>query len=189
MALTTKLEAVNEILAGIGEPPVSSLSSGFVTASLAEQKLNAVSKETQERGWFFNTDTNIKLLPDSTGNINLPGNTLRVDQHRKGGGIVQRGVRLYDNLKHTYSFSQPVNLDIVVELAWEELPQAAREYAKYRAKRLFQADYMGEPTLTQIQSQEEITALHRLMQADSESGDFNIFDNYETADWLNRDLN
>lgn len=189
MALTTKLQAVNEILAGIGEPPVSSLSSGFVTASIAEQKLDAVNKEIQERGWFFNTETALKLLPDSNGHVMLPANTLRADEHRKGGGIVQRGRKLYDTLKHTYQFNQPVTLDVVVELAWEDLPQAAREYAKFRAKRLFQADYMGEPNLTQAQSQEEMSSYQRLMQADSESGDYNIFDNYETADWINRDLN
>lgn len=188
MALTTKLEAVNEVLAGIGELPVSSLSSGSVTASTAANKLEAVSRSTQERGWFFNTETNMKLLPDSNKNIQLPANTLRLDENSKGGGVVQRGLRLYDTTKHTFTFTSPVSVDIVVELAWEELPEAARVFIMYRAKRLFQADYMGEPLLTQTQTEEEKAAYHRLLQADSESGDYNIFDSYETANWLNRDL-
>lgn len=188
MALTTKLQAVNEILAGIGESPVSSLSSGFITASNAEQRLDEVSKNMQERGWFFNTENGMKLLPDSNGYIPLPNNTLRADVSQYGGSLVQRGLRLYDNAKHTYVFTQPVSLDIVVELSWEELPQAARDYAKFRAKRLFQADYMGEPNLLQVQSQEEGASFQRLLQADSSVADHNIFDNYEMASWLNRDL-
>lgn len=186
MALTTKLEAVNEVLAGIGESPVSSLSSGFTTASTAEQKLNSVSKAVQETGWFFNTETELELLPDSNGNIYLPSNTLRADEHEKGGTLVQRGLRLYDNKKHSYRFTQPVKIDVVVELPWDELPQAAREYIQYRTKRLFQADYMGEINLMKAQSEEEAAALYRLKQADSESGDFNIFDNYDLAFWHQR---
>ncbi len=187
MALTTKLEAVNQILAGVGEPPVNSLSSGFVTASIAASKLDAVSKEVQEHGWFFNTESSLRLLPDSNGFIQLPSNVLRVDDTNPSG-VTQRGLRLYDVTSHSFKFTKPVTVDVVVELSFEELPQAARSYIVYRAKRMFQADFMGEPTLVQSQSIEEREALMRLRQLESETGDFNIFDNQEMAGWINRDF-
>lgn len=187
MALTTKLEAVNQILAGVGEPPVSSLHSGLVSAATALDKLDVVSKEVQEIGWFFNTETSLRLLPDSNGHLVLPSNTLRVDDVNPSG-VVQRGLKLYDTRSHSYLFTQPISVDLVVELSFEELPQAARSYIVYRAKRIFQADYMSDTTLLQVQSQEEKEALYRLKQMDSETSDHNIFDNQDLADWTYRDI-
>lgn len=188
MSLTTKLQAVNEVLAGIGDSPVSSLSSGFVTASMAASKIDAISKELQERGWSFNTEEGMRLNPDFEGYIQLPDNVLRVDPTDVRSSLVQRGLRLYDKVKHTFKFTQGVNVVMVVELPFEELPEAARAYIKFRAKRLFQNDLMGDPTLHQIQTPEEKDAWARLEQMESESADHNIFDNYDLADWIRRDI-
>lgn len=189
MPLTTKIDAVNEVLAGIGESPVSSLSSGFVTASMAASRINTVSREVQEYGWYFNTDTRMRLAPDTEGNIRLPANTLRVDgSDIRRGTLVQRGLRLYDNLNHTYTFKVAVEVDLVVELPFEELPEAAKRYITLRAKRLFQDDLLGAVELHQAQTPDEIAALQTLKQMDSEVGDYNIFDNYDLADWIRRDI-
>lgn len=188
MALTTKLEAVNEVLAGIGESPVSSLASGFVTASMASDKIDAVSRELQERGWNFNIEEGLSLAPDVTGLIHLPANVLRVEHADERQPITQRGLKLYDKVRHSYTFTQSVQVHMVVELAFEELPEAARAYVKFRAKRLLQNDLLGDPTLHQVQTPEEKNAWERLEQMDSESTDHNIFDNYELAEWVRRDL-
>lgn len=188
MSLTSKLQAVNEVLAGIGEAPVSSLSSGFVTASMASQKIDAVSKELQERGWHFNTEESLRLVPDFEGNIRLPDNILRVDSVDNRAQVVQRGLRPYDKARHSFKFTSPVEATVVVQLEWDDLPEAARLYIQYRAKRLFQNDLMGDPTLHQIQTPEEKDAWARLSQMDSECEDYNIFDNYDLADWIRRDI-
>lgn len=188
MSLTTKLQAVNEVLAGIGEAPVSSLSSGFITASMAAQKIDAVSKELQERGWHFNTEEALPMTPDFEGNIRLPDNVLRVDPVDTASQVIQRGLRLYDKAQHSFRFSAPAVVTLVVELSWDELPEAARQFIKLRAKRLYQNDLMGDSTLHQIQTPEEKDAWARLCQMDSESEDYNLFDNYDLADWIRRDI-
>lgn len=190
MSLTTKLEAVNEVLSGIGESPVSSLDSGFITASMASSKIDSVSREVQERGWYFNTETGHRLAPDFEGFIRLPANTLRVDSSDiRRGTVTQRGLRLYDNVQHTYKFKRAIEVDIVVCLAFDELPEAAKRYITLRTKRLFQDDIMGAPGQHQTQSEDEIRAYAKLEQMDSEVGDYNIFDNFDLADWIRRDIN
>lgn len=188
MSLTTKLEAVNEVLAGIGEAPVSSLSGGFVTASMASAKVDAISREMQELGWNFNTEENYSLVPDTDGFIQLPATVLRVDPVDTRVPVVQRGRKLYNKLKHSFTFTGPVVVTMVVSLDFEDLPEAARSYVKFRAKRLTQNDLLGDPTLHQVQTPEEKAAWARLLQSDSESADHNIFDNYDLADWIRRDL-
>ena len=189
MSLTTKLEAVNEVLSGIGEAPVSSLDSGFITASMASSKIDKVSREVQEQGWYFNTEPGHRLSPDFEGNIRLPANTLRVDSSDiRRGTVTQRGLRLYNNVKHTYHFTTTIEADLVVYLDFDELPEAAKRYITLRTKRLFQDDIMGAPGQHQAQSQDEVDALKMLKQMDSEVGDYNIFDNYDIADWIMRDI-
>jgi hypothetical protein len=77
---------------------------------------------------------------------------------------------------------------MIVELPFEELPEAARVYVKFRAKRLMQNDLLGDPTLHQVQTPEEKASWDRLQQMDSEVTDHNIFDNYDLADWIRREL-
>jgi hypothetical protein len=189
MALTSQLDGVNEVLAGIGESPVNGLSSGFVTASMANTRLESVSREVQETGWYFNTETKRKLAVDSEGFIPVPFNTLRVDGSAvRGGHLVQRGSRLYNLENHSFTFTQSAEVDIVLELAFEELPEAAKRYIILRSKRKFQDDILGDTFQHQMQAPDELEALQKLKQMDSETGDYNIFDNYDLADWIRRDI-
>ena len=97
---TTKLEAVNVMLTSIGEAPVNSLISGLEDAELAETILESVNKETQSKGWIFNTDLKVTLSPNTDNQIVLPTNYLRVDTRTtlrsNTKDIVERGRKLYD---------------------------------------------------------------------------------------------
>lgn len=189
MTQTTLLMAVNQVLAGIGEAPVSSLNSGFITARMANDKIDMVSREVQEKGWSFNTEEAYRLTPDDEGNLYLPANTLRVDGHSATKHhVTQRGRRLYDIRNRTYRFKGGLELDLVLELPFEELPEAAKRYITMRAKRMFQNDLQGDPGMHQAQTPDEIQAMQDLKQQDSEVGDYNIFDGYDLADWIRRDI-
>ncbi len=53
---TSKLSAVNTLLAIIGEAPINSLNPPLTgDASLAERTLDEVSREVQGAGWSWNT--------------------------------------------------------------------------------------------------------------------------------------
>ncbi len=73
---TSKLSAVNTLLAIIGEAPVNSLNPPLTgDASLAERTLDEVSREVQGAGWSWNTMLYDSIpLDASTGQSQLPGN-------------------------------------------------------------------------------------------------------------------
>ncbi|SVB25525.1 uncharacterized protein METZ01_LOCUS178379, partial [marine metagenome] len=63
---TSKLDAINSMLIGIGEAPVNTLNSGLQEAEVAEIVLDSISREVQSAGWVFNTDIRYTLSPNSS---------------------------------------------------------------------------------------------------------------------------
>ena len=182
MNLTTQLEAVNVLLATIGESPVNTLNSGLVEASEAEQTLANVNREVQAIGWSYNTDLGYTLTPDASGELRLPVNCLHVDTTslRKSteSDLVQRGLRLYDRVENTYVINQPIEVDMFVLLEFEELPETARRYITIRAARLLQDRYLSSEALHAYNTNDERQAWNALIQIEAEVNDYNIFDNY-----------
>ena len=76
---TSKLDAVNSILLGIGEAPVNTLGSGLQEAEIAEVTLDNINREVQSLGWHFNTEVRYTLAKNTDGIINLPTNCLKID--------------------------------------------------------------------------------------------------------------
>jgi len=187
---TTKLEAVNTLLATIGESPVNSLTSGLVEASLAEQTLDNVSRAVQSIGWTFNTDLTFKLTPDANNEINLPANCLHVDttslRISTSSDLVQRGMKMYDRIKNSYSMAVPIEVDIVVLLDFGDMPETARRYTTIRAARVLQDRALGSEALHSFNTADEQAAWVSLMQNESDVKDLNIFDNWDTYSIISR---
>ena len=104
---TSKLNAVNTLLAIIGEAPVNSLNPPLTgDASLADQVIDEVSREVQGAGWSWNTMLYDSIpLDASTGQSQLPSNTLAVRFNPlsyPSQQFVLRGLRLFDRVKNTY---------------------------------------------------------------------------------------
>jgi len=131
IALTTELEAVNEMLNAIGEGQVSALDTGNADVQQCVRLLRDHSRKIQSRGWWFNREDEYTLTPDSDGYIVLPSTVLRVDpsgDDRYDKPFVQRGLKLYDPVNHTYVFTETITVELVVGLEWDELPQSVRSY-------------------------------------------------------------
>ena len=174
---TTEIEAVNTLLESIGESPVSNAEdNGNVDAIHARNVLRRTSREVQGRGWHFNTEKNYRLLPDTQGNIYLPSNVLRADTvgDSVDQDVVVRGVRLYNRKDHSYSFTAPVFLDMVVYLAFSELPEAVRYYIVCRATRIFQRNAVGSDAIGRYSERDEILALVALQDYEAETADYNV---------------
>lgn len=188
MTPTTKLEAINIMLSSIGEAPVNSLTSGLVDAEMAETILNATSREIQSRGWKFNTERNFRILPTPTNEIVLPLNTLRADLMKTSSDLdlIQRGNKMYNLKTHSFKVSTAVELEMVVFLDFEQLPEAARHYITIRAARIFQDRAVGSDQLHGFQEKDEIYALVELKDTEGEIGDYTIFDNYAVTRVLDR---
>lgn len=188
MAGTTKLDAVNTMLSAIGEAPVNSLSSGLVEAEVAETILNTVDREVQSMGWNFNTELNKSYAQDTNGEIALGSDILRADATLKANSkdLVQRGQKMYDKAKHTFNIGTAVNLDVVVELSFDDLPEIAKRYITLRATRIFQDRVVGSGTLHEFEIRDEQMALMQLKEFDTETEDHNIFDNYDVFSVIDR---
>ena len=192
VSLTSKLDAINSMLIGVGEAPVNTLNSGLQEAEIAAITLTTVSREVQSSGWTFNTDLKITLVRNSDNNIVVPLNTLRVDtlglKRRYDTDVVLRSGKLYDRTKNTFVFTANIEVDIVLLFDFEELPEIARRYISLRAGRKFQENILGSGEMTQLQWKDEQQALFALRAADAENADYNIFDNYDTYSALDRGL-
>ena len=192
VTLTSKLDAINSMLIGVGEAPVNTLNSGLQEAEIAAITLTTVSREVQSSGWTFNTDLKITLVRNTANNIVVPLNTLQVDtlglKRRYDTDVVLRSGKLYDRTKNTFEFTADIEVDIVLLFDFEELPEIARRYISLRAGRKFQENTIGSSEMTQLQYKDEQSALFALRDADAQAADFNIFDNYDTFRALDRGI-
>ncbi|WAW10000.1 hypothetical protein NB640_12395 [Oxalobacter vibrioformis] len=188
--LTTKLEAVNTLLDAIEESPVDTLeSSGLVDVAKAKDTLDEVSRQVQLKGWNFNSEELFPFYPDSEGHITLPQNILKIDSlvTNTAVDLVQRGGRAYDKRNHTYIFKEPLKVNVVWLLPWDELPEAARQYIMIRASRVFQARQLGSDSQHKFSEEVEYAALTAMQQHETETGDYNILSgNWDAARILMR---
>lgn len=177
---TTELEAVNAILASVGEAPVDAIDGEFVDASSAKSLLTQESRRVQTKGWTFNTELEMTLQPDEDGIIWLPDNTLRFVY--ADNTIVQRGSKLYDRTNHTNVFTEDLtDVELIVGLAFDELPEALRLFLTLRAGRRFQDRLQSDQILHQIQLRDEIAAWASFMDYEAEQGQYNVLKNNRLA--------
>lgn len=190
MTATTKLEAVNVMLSTIGESPVNSLTSGLVEAEVAAVILDSTSKAVQAEGWNFNRELKLPFSPDPTGFVNLPNNVLRADATltQQSRDLVQRGSKMYDKERHTYVIAETVDLDVVLYLPFEDLPEVARRYINIKAARVFQDRIVGSDTLHGFTQRDEQMAYYELKEFEGESEDYNIFDNASVTRVITRNI-
>lgn len=187
----TELEAVNEMLSVIGESPVSTLDSdGFVDAVIARGILTRVSREVQTRGWNFNTIPEYTLTPDSNGELKLPLNILKLDQHHAYDGrvdCVQRGLKVFDKKSLSFVFDEPVKFEVVQFLDFDELPEYAKTYITIRAARIFQTRSVGSETSQGLTQEEELRAHVEALSADGDVSDFTMLSgNYDVGRVIER---
>lgn len=188
--VTSKLEAVNTMLTAIGESPVNTITSSTTTdVSIALQILDNVSREVQSVGWHFNTDTNYLLTKNSSNQIELPANALRVDNSNKDADkdLVERGRKLWDRENHTYTITKDIRVNITWFLEFIELPETARRYITIRAARIFQDRMLASETLHTFHQVDELQALSALKEHEGDTRDHSIFDNYSTYRVIDRD--
>lgn len=185
----TELAAVNIILDNDGESPVASLDeTGFGDVARAQRTLQEISRVVQTKGWAFNTDENRKFTPDVDDEITLPTDTLWVKPVYTSAtmNVVERGRKLYDRSTGTYTFTQPLYLDICQMLDFPDLPASARDYITIRAARVFQSRGTGSGQQNSFTQQDEALAQATFRQADNRSKPRGFFRNPANARVLTR---
>ena len=159
---TTELEAVNIILSGIGEAPISSFMEVTADVSVARNILAEVSREIQTEGWQWNTEDEYPLTPDAAkGEIKLPRSVIRVHfREPDNRELTLRGSRVYDRVNRSFTFPPGIRILVTLTLLlpFEDLPEAARRYITLKAARVFQERTVGSGTLYDFQQADEARA-------------------------------
>ena len=193
--LTTELEAVNTMLRYIGEAPVNSISNSSalpLSATLAVSVLADASREVQSEGWHFNTAPKVTLSPDnSTKKITVGTDVIKVDPNDTTKDYVLRGLTLFDRENNTDQFDNDVEVNTLTLLAWDSLPQSARQYITLKASRKYQAQMIGSRELETLIARDEYNARADLMEDDSGTSDRTILDSWNVSSrvGINRNYN
>lgn len=188
---TSQLDAVNIMLSTLGEAPVNDINaSGLSDVATAKTLLHNVSRAVQTEGWHFNTEVDYDLTPEAvTGYLLLPSNQLRVDTTKQyqDTDVAVRGDKLYNRKKHTFVFTEKVQVEMVVFLPFEDMPEAARNYITIKAARIYQTNVLGSELLEKFTADDELAAMILLKDAEGFTADYNMLsDSYSVASILTR---
>lgn len=186
-AESTKLEAVNTMLAAIAHLPVNTLGSGTaLAASQAEAVLDEVDREVQLEGWVFNRERDVQLTPNVDDEIELPVNILRIDASSPSLDVVEREGKLYDKKNHTFTFAGAVRVDVTYFLEFDDLPEDARRYMTVRAARIFVDRVMGSTARHRYTMDDERVARATMIRYNAEVRDTTIFSGFAAGRVLAR---
>ena len=184
-AVSTELDAVNQILSSVGQAPVTTLDLQNPEVAIAINTLREVNKVVQSDGWSFNTERHYKLTADAiTFKIAYPSNALSIDtyryQHFDDFNPVRREGYLYDKNNHTYEWkdgsdTRELTCDIVWYWEFSEVPPAVQAYITARAARLCAVRMVGDQELFQLLAQNEIETRAAALEHETQQGDYSIF--------------
>tara|TARA_Y100000401_G_scaffold4026_1_gene2817 strand:- start:6390 stop:6998 length:609 start_codon:yes stop_codon:yes gene_type:complete len=173
----TELAAVNEILAAVGQAPVTTLEQTNPDVSIAYDTLKNVSREVQAEGWSFNKEHHYPFSPDSNKEILIANNILQIDLTTRFGDkdVCRRNGKLYDKAEHTYTFEDKVECDVVWLFDWVDLPVPIQDYIVAKAAAITSSRIVGDPTQFQILSQREQTLRANALEYDCNQADYTFF--------------
>ena len=170
--MTALLEAMNTCLAGVGLSPVSNEDDTDLDASSAKVTIERVSKEIQQRGWFFNKEYNWNLVPDSnTGQVVAPANAMSIvtDAYSRNTQLALRSGKLYDLVNHTYDLTDladylvggvlTIQTCFIFYLEFNNLPPIAQTAIMYTARRQFAQDLEVDEKRWKFQREDEDKAM------------------------------
>lgn len=183
---TSKLEAVNRILAVAGDEPLNSLDTTYPQVDIVLSILANESRRFQSRGWYFNEERNKKLTPDINNEIILSENVLSISVTNDRGNMIQRGNKIYDRSLGTYTISNPVYSDLIFNLEFEDLPEAARQYLIAKCREIYNQEYFNDDNIKQQLAMDSNVAEKEFKRQHGKACDSNVFNNPTTANILRR---
>lgn len=167
-----ELDIVNAILRANGEAITLTLSTQHPSVIQAKDLLNSSNLDFQSRGWWFNRERNLKLLPDNEGKIILPNETMQFQQTQNQLNIrngvhkeryVDRGKVVYDNFDHTYVIAEgAIYADLILLRPVNELPAVAASYLKHLCREAVVIDDDGDQVKIDRIKEQKAEAWHRL---------------------------
>ncbi|MGV1835230.1 hypothetical protein ACQZ6C_10750 [Rhizobium rhizogenes] len=170
----TLLDAINSLLSAVRISPVMSVLASDTNGDVSSAKtaLDDAARETLLRGYEFNTEYAYRIDPAADGTVTLPNNTLKLRAVRcNSRRLVKRGLRLYDNVKHTFTIGETVEADVVLALAFEDMPESFKLYVTALAARRWCLPKLPSSATFQYTQEFLQAALSAAEEEDSEGAD------------------
>ena len=177
---TQELPAVNQILASVGQAPVTTLDQTNPDVAIAYDTLLQVSREVQSEGWTFNKEFNYPFTPDVNKEILIPSNILQIDLARdesvsKEYDVIRRNGKLYDRRKHSSTWEQEMKCDVVWLFDWVDLPRPVQDYIVARAACFTVSRIVGDANLYRMCQEKEAYMRAMALEYECNQGEFTFF--------------
>jgi hypothetical protein len=191
-AAYTKLEAVNSMIADMGERPVSTIvDPARLDVVQAVATLDEVTRQEQYPGWWFNTEL-FELTVNGSGEYIVPAGFAKVDTRSildgSSGGypeirnptanqanFVVRNGKLYDTITRTDAgFSEKLYLVGVYILDFEDLPETAKRAFTTLASIQYQMRMVGSREQDAALRSKANLVRQELLREDLEQQDYNL---------------
>ena len=188
-----ELQAINQILASVGQAPVTTLEKTNPDVAIAYDTLQQVSREVQAEGWTFNKEYRYPLTPSENGEIVIPDNMIQLDlsmepcDHKnRAYDPVRRDGKLYDRRNHTFEWKQQTYyFDVVWMFDWQDLPQPIQNYITSRAATIVSFRIIGDGNLYQVLQQQEANTRTQALEYETQQGDFSFFGEPPNGNYYN----
>ncbi len=179
-AVSTELDAVNQILSSVGQAPVTTLDLQNPEVAIVLNTVREVNKQVQAEGWIFNTEREYTLTPDSvTKEILYPTNALAVDTDVTGANAsldtVRRNGKLYDRMHHTFQFAKEVKANLVWLFDFTDVPTAIQQYIIARAAKMCATKMVGDREIYQLLTEQEGFTRAAAIEYECNQGDYSMF--------------
>ena len=178
-AVSTELDAVNQILSSVGQAPVTTLDLQNPEVSIARNTLVEMNRQVQSEGWTFNTERKVDMTRDAnTSKIAWPDNFITIDANEYHNGkydIVKRGGFLYDRYNHTDIFTETLKCDVVKYFDFINLPQPVQSYVTAKAARMCATKMIGDPQLNKLLAEQEAQTRANVIEYECQQGDYSYY--------------
>ena len=176
----TELNAVNSVLAAIGQSPVTTLDFENPETSFVYNLIQECSRDVQDEGWVFNREEFYPLEPNSDNHILIPANVLRMDVSANDvyrfTNVIKRDGKLYDKYTHSYEFRSPIYFDITWLFPMTDLPSVFQRYITVMASKRAAVQMIDNPTLAQQLDQQVAICRSAVLEYETQQGDYNFMD-------------
>lgn len=175
VGLMTELDLVNGVLSVAGDAPIQALNDTYQPVFIIRKMLNNASKKLQSKTYWFNTEYEVTLTPNTINSkIILPANLLRFEPCDVR--YVARGLSVYDRTSRTTIITEDVIADLSVQLSFEELPEVAREHLLALCRLQYNNEYFGETSFLRELTADVKTTKQELDKENIENENVNMFD-------------
>ena len=190
---TQELPAVNEILASVGQAPVTTLDTTNPDVAIAYDTLLQVSREVQAEGWSFNIEYEYPATTDANKEYIIPNNMLQVDltynSDNTSKDVIRRNGKLYDKYNHTYEITseadEDIKLDITWHFDWVDLPVPVQDYIVSRAATIVSSRIVGDGGQYQMLQQKESYTRAMALEYETKQGDYTFFGHPKGQNYYN----